>query len=486
MSHAKGGAAHSRRGVVWVAGLTLMLSACAVTPEPVTHAELTEHAKADRTFLASWPLTGPLTLDEARRRALSYNLDMRVRVMEEALAQDQLDLSRWDMLPKVTAQAGYTSRSNEAGSSSQSVATGQQSLEASTSQERTRRVADLSMTWNALDFGVGYFSARQNADRALIAAERRRKTAHLLVQDVESAYWRAVSAQALTESILRTMTEAEAALDDSRRVEAESLRSPLDSLRYQRGLLEILRQLDALRLELSTAKAQLAMLVGLAPGKPFELAQPDEATMTVTLPSADFEQLEETALLQNPDLREHIYNRRISAAESRKALLKLLPGISLTVSRNYDSNKYLVHNAWNERGLAVAWNLMNLFTAQSSLKLAESGETIAEARRQAAAMAILTQLHVAHTQATMAAHQFERADALDKVESRISIHLTNRAAADALGRLEQVSGESSAIVARLRRFLAYAEYRGALGRLKATLGDEILPEAAAADPEPKV
>ena len=56
------------------------------------------------------PIAGPLTLDEALARALKYNLDRRAKMMEEALAMGQLDVSKFDMLPKIMAQAGYSTR----------------------------------------------------------------------------------------------------------------------------------------------------------------------------------------------------------------------------------------------------------------------------------------------------------------------------------------------------------------------------------------
>lgn len=51
--------------------------------------------------LASEPISAPLTLDEALARALKYNLDRRAKMMEEALALRQLDVSNYDMLPKL-------------------------------------------------------------------------------------------------------------------------------------------------------------------------------------------------------------------------------------------------------------------------------------------------------------------------------------------------------------------------------------------------
>ncbi len=117
--------------------------------------------------------------------------------MEQALSQQQLELARYDMLPQIAMSAGYVGRSNTSASSSRSVETGRQSLEPSTSLDQNRDVADLTMVWNVLDFGVSYVSAKQRADQRWIADERKRKVVHTVIQDVRSAYWRAVAAERL-------------------------------------------------------------------------------------------------------------------------------------------------------------------------------------------------------------------------------------------------------------------------------------------------
>lgn len=87
------------------------------------------------------PVTAPITLHDAMARALKYNLEARLKVMEKLTAQRQLDLSTFDMLPKMAAEAGYVTRSNVSASSSESVLSGTTSLRPSTSQDRNRRVA---------------------------------------------------------------------------------------------------------------------------------------------------------------------------------------------------------------------------------------------------------------------------------------------------------------------------------------------------------
>jgi outer membrane protein TolC len=126
-----------------------------------------------------------------------------------------------------------------------------------------------------LDLGIGYYNSQQQANRVLIASERRRKAMHLLMQDVRSAYWRAASAQALQEKVQKTIEAAEDALRDARRVEQARLRNPLDSLRYQRQLLESLRLLESINQELSSAQIELAALINAPVAERIEVIQPN-------------------------------------------------------------------------------------------------------------------------------------------------------------------------------------------------------------------
>jgi len=76
-------------------GVALALGGCAL-PHPLTDAERLAEEDRDRIgmFGNQEPLRHPLTLHEAFARALKYNLDGRVKLIEEALSQDDLDLSR--------------------------------------------------------------------------------------------------------------------------------------------------------------------------------------------------------------------------------------------------------------------------------------------------------------------------------------------------------------------------------------------------------
>jgi len=458
--------------------LAALLSACAVTPEPFDQAELARQSVADRSamFIGGAPLAAPLTVSEAIARAVRYNLDKRSKMMEEALALGQTDLDRWDLLPKLTTNAGYNDRSEPNSTRSRSLHSQTTSTsEPSYSSDRFSRTVDLSMSWNVLDFGLTYFTAKSNADRALVAQERRRKAVHNLISEVRFAFWRAAAYQTLNGDVNKAVAEANDALVRSRQVEKENLKAPVEALRYQKSLLETLRQLTAIQQELSTARIELAALVNLPPGTGLVLDVPAEMKLPDwTLPLG---RMEEVAFVNNPDLREQGYLTRISLDDTKKAILKMLPGVTFTASRNNDYNSFLMDNHWYETGAKLSWNLMNVISGPDALKYAESNEGVVAARRLALRMAVLAQVHVSERQFRNASSQFLQSDELWKVDRRLAEFSDARAANDASGVLERVAGRASAIASQLRRFQTYAQVEQAYAKMQATLGDDLLPES---------
>lgn len=465
-----------------LAGLAAVgLAGCTLAPKPMTDAERTDEAAYDLSamFGNGVPLRRPLTLDEAYARALKYNLDARVKVMEAAVARDDFDLSRFDLLPRVVAAAGYTTRNNVDGSSSQSVATGQQSLEPSTSSDINRTSTDLTASWNLLDFGVSYFNARQQADRALVAEEQRRRAVHILFQDVRRAYWQAASAQALERQVQSSINAADAALRSSRNVESEVLRSPIDALRYQRSLLELVRQLDLVQRYLATAKIELASLIGLPPGSRYTLSAPGMHSLPVERIALRVRDMEQTALLRNPDIREQSYQRRITVDETHKAIMRSFPGIDLTGGPRFDSNSFLVNNYWSAAAVRASWNIVNLLSIPTHMRRGENAADLADLRRQAVSMAVLAKLHISYRQYQLAMREYRESRRMADVDRRLYQQIANREETGAQGDLEKVSAQVSAVTSDLRVYQAYADAQAALGRLYAAMGADPVPTAIA-------
>lgn len=449
----------------------VLLSGCTVIPEPLTDAFRQDLARSDRQRMFSErpAVSAPLTMEEAVARSLKYNLDHRLAMMEGVLRSKQLDAAHYEMLPDLAANAGWTTRSNEYLTMSAGAVNPTQS------QDKRRTTADLGLTWNVLDFGVSYYQAKQNADQVLIARERQRKIVNQIVQQVRSAYWRAATAELLQKDVAPMLEQARKALVDARAVERGRLSPPAEILQYQKGLVGLIKELEQLERDRAVARSELTGLMGLPPGTTFSIALPEASKLMLPEWKLELEQMEEMALLNRPELREEQYQKRIAAHEARKALLRLLPGVTLNAGINHDSNSYLVNNDWTDAGLKVTWNLLNIFSGPKALEVVEAQQEVGEWRRMALSMAVLTQVHVGYQQFLRTRHNFEQAHELNKIEQRIYGHVSNATRLKAQTPLQNIRAHLTALYAEVGRYYAYAEMQGAVANLHVTLGMDLLP-----------
>jgi outer membrane protein, multidrug efflux system len=476
-----------RRGVISGAAVAL-LSACAVPADPMSVADMRAQGKADmaKLFARQEPIAQPLTVHDVMARVLKYNLDNKLKVMESALSQRQVDVADMSLLPRMATTAGYVSRSNESASSSKSITTGKQSLETSTSQDQLRRTADLTMAWNILDFGVSYVGALQQRDRALVAEERRRKVVHNILQDVRAVYWRAVAAERMQGRIGPLLQRIDRALKDSRSINEMKLTSPVDALTYQKQLLKTRQQLLDLQKELQVAKSQLAALMDLPPTMDVPLLIAKRSDKDVPKIRLDPEKIEEVALLRRPELVEEAYQARIGANETRKAMLRMLPGIELSFGVNFDSNSFLLYNRWADYGARTVWNLFNVFTGPSNIALAEAQESFIETRRLALGMAVLTQSRVAWLRWRQALDGWKVAQEIEKVERGLAAQMRDEVAAQRRGELAALQSAFDALVAELSADLAFAETQNAAGNILVSMGFDPLPADLNSDALPDI
>jgi outer membrane protein TolC len=456
--------------------LAFALGGCAtISPETLQPDEVINTTQADSTAMIKdvEPLPAALSMDEAIARALKYNLDRRTRMMEESLAMGQLDVTKFDMLPKLLAQAGYMWRDTDRLSYSADSVTQTRSTSAPfISQDRIHSLKELNLNWSLLDYGMGYYSSRQQANRFLIAGEKRRKAMHLLVQDVKTAYWRAASAQLLREDVVKVIQTADEALADARKTEDERVRNPIEPLRYQRQLLENVRLLEAIQQELSTAMVDLASLINAPIGATIKIAQTDLKNISAQALEISVPKLEEIALQQNADLREQHYNARIARDETRRTLVRLFPNLNFNYGAKFDTDNYLVNQGWREASAQVSFNLLNLYTGPIQIKLAEAGVALADQKRMATQLGVITQVHLARLQLINARAQFDRAEAIYDTDNKIASLMRSRQQAQAQSKLDLVSNETAAILSLLRRYQALAQVQTAENRLIATLGLE--------------
>lgn len=456
----------------------LVLAGCTVTPKPLTSTELSARAEKNVVDVTKdqEPVSGPISLYEAMARGLKYNMDYKVQLMEEALKVSELKLSSYDMLPQLVATGGYGGRNNFAGASSLSLISGRQSLEPSTSAEKDLFNADLSLSWDILDFGISYVRAKQKADSVLIAMEQRRKVANRIIEDVRTAYWRAVSCERLLEKLRQLEGSVASTLTNSQELSQRRLSSPLTALTYQRELIDIQSEVKRLQRELVDAKSQLAALMNLSPETQFTLVLPDRSAGVAPF-TMSREDMVIAALRNRSELREVTYRERINSREKDISFLRTLPSVRAFVGGNTDSNRFLQNNNWLNYGARASFNLLNVFRYPADVKVIKAQSEWLRQRELALTMAVMTQVSVSLARYGHLSEELKVAEHRHRVQQQILAQIRSGERAGAMSRQSLLREEMNALVSEVKYDVTFADTQNSYANLFASIGiDDFGPE----------
>jgi outer membrane protein TolC len=390
-------------------------------------------------------------------------------MMNQTLAARAADVKSAAMLPQVVAAAGYNGRDNHSGGYSRSLPFLTRSAGASTSSERETTNADITASWNILDFGLSYVRAKQAGDEALIAQERKRKVVNKIVEDVRTAYWRAASAQHLMSGLTGLENRVNSALSNSRSLASDGSLSPLTALTYQRELVDIRRQIHELELDLKSSKIQLAALMNLPPTADFSLVLPKHGGGKLKL-DRTADALVETAMMNRPELHEAFLQERISAQEGNASLLQLLPGIQVFAGANWDSNDLLFHSNWMAWGSKASWNVMRLFSLPAIQKQLSADKQLKREQALAMTMAVFTQVHSARARYYQSNAILKDAADYYSVQKRILNQVRQQAASDAESEQSLIREEMNTLLASVKYDVADADLQNAFANVYASIG----------------
>jgi outer membrane protein TolC len=448
-----------------------VLSGCAVYPTPLTDTELSAASETNQATVTAdqEPVASAITLYDAMARALKYNLDHRVEEAEAAVRVAELDLSHYSLLPNMVANSGYAGRDNYNASSSLQLANNTQNFGESASQDKEIRSADIGFSWNVLDFGLSYVRAHQDADKVLVQEETRRKVMQRVVEDVRSAYWRAVSAERLMERLSSLEGETKTALAETRKLYDERQTSPITALTYERELVEIKQKIGEIQRDLNTAKAQLAALMNLRPGTNFKLARESRKQGSLTL-KASLDEMMSTAVFNRPELREVEYRKRINVREADAALLEMLPGLQAYAGANYDGNSFLLNSDWVNWGAKASWNLLKIFSYPARREIIDLQDDMLNQRSLALTMAVMTQVHVSRIRFIHAKKELGTAAEYRDVQRRLLDQMRAEASADRISKQTLIREEMNTLVAEAKYDIAYAQLQNAYANLFSSMG----------------
>ena len=462
----------------------IILSSCARTPKEISLNDSQERVEQDILKIEqikkqneTWEENIKIDLYTAIALAIKNNRELKIKQLETGIAYRQLDKVEFEMLPAIAANAGYSGSERYNASASATVPNsdlaGAIGTSFSTSRERDVNSQDIGFTWNALDFGLSFIRAGQEANRYLITEEMERKAEHNIVRDVIKAYWNTISADKLIKKYDPLLVEVDKALNDSQKIEELLLTKPMDALLYQKELLDIQRALQSQKEIFIDARIQLAGLMGLLPNQKFTIVPTDDP---LTILNMDLDGMEKYALINRPELRKSHYDEKISIQETKASMSALLPGLNFNAAWTHSSNDHLMNKTNLEYGSAMGANLLNVFMYPKVKRINETNTEVIKEKRLALSMAVLSQVHLANIDYSLALEEYDTAERYYQVSKKITEQIKNAQKIARFGNLELIREQASLLVAELRYDIAYSKLQHAIGKIYTSVGLDITRE----------
>lgn len=339
----------------------------------------------------------PLTLNEAINFALIYNLDLRVAELEQQIAEDDALAARLDMLPNLNLNASKTRRSEDRRQDYIDADTGVVQNSNTLSSFKSSLTADLSLTWNVLDFGMSWVRARQAGYQTRMADLQRLRQAQLLALEITNAYWRAALAEDSLDYIRAVAAEMRQQKAMIERSVAEHRVDPIMAKDAQRRIVELEITIRDLQAEVSSSRIELSRLMGLKQGQDFTLEREAIRPILAGLPrphQLDIELLESHALHNRPELFAADFQEKINRDNVRAELLSMFPDLTFGIGRHYDDNRLLHANNWNTVGVNFGWNLLKLPSLAKRKNAREHEVEQAKYERLQTTVGVVTQVHL--------------------------------------------------------------------------------------------
>ena len=458
-----------------------LITACVRSPQPISLFETEEKAFKDISNIEeikknnkAWEENLEIDLYTAIALAIKNNKELKVKLLENALANRQIDKIKFEMLPSLAANAGYSGsdkyRTTTSANVSNADTAGVMGTTYTTSSEKGVANQDIGFTWNALDFGLSYIKAGQSNNRYLISDEAEKKATHNIVREVIRTYWNSLSAEKLIKKYDPLLIKVDSALNDSQKIEELLLTKPMDALLYQKELLDIQRALQTQKQIFIDAKIQLGTLMGLLPNQKFKIVDTNEP---LTILDMSLKGMEEHALIHRPELIENHYEERISVQQAKAGIVSLLPGLNFNAAWTSSSNDYLMNKKNFEYGSTLGANLLNVFSYPKIKEINETNLRIIKEQRLALSMAVLSQVHLSNINYQMALEDYATADRYYDVSQKITAQVKNAKKIAKFGNLELIREEASLLVAELRYDIAYTKLQHAIGQIYTSVGLDV-------------
>jgi outer membrane protein, multidrug efflux system len=179
------------------------------------------------------------------------------------------------------------------------------------------------------------------------------------------------------------------------------------------------------------------------------------------------------ALTQRAEIRQHMYDMRITADEAMAAILKVLPGVTFNKTFSSDSNSYLLHGDWISWGTKLSGNLINLVRLPNELDAIEAQQAVHRQNALATAAAIVMQVHVARARLAVRQRAYRDAKRFSDTQRQLLQQVRTSVSVGKVGRQALVREKLAALLADVRAIVAFADLESARAAYTAAKGDPL-------------
>lgn len=444
------------------------LSACTAVSPPLSSPQIARFSArlANELLATTQPSpSGPMNVEDAVARAVRHNHSIRAKQLEAVLAEAKVQSLAGAMLPKLVAESDYYGRDRPQASHSSHVST------YSTSSDMSAISRDITLSWNILDLGLAYLRATQGLAKAHQLQEEQRRIRGRVAEETRLAFWRAVALDRLEPGLAKLEGEVAAALKLAKDAGRDSQIDPLLAITLQRDILNLQREINQIHVSISGAHAQLKQLTDMQGVEDLRLDPSRRASLLDDPPTTMDAELS-IALRQRPEIRQHMYDMRITMDEIEATILQTLPGVTLSRSFMSDSNSYLLNAHWISWGTKIAGNLMNLARLDADLETIHRQGQVQRQSAVATAAAIVMQVYVARARLAVEKRSHRDAERFATVQQQLLRQARASLQSGKSGQQALTREKLATLLAEVRALVAFADLQAAKASSATARGDD--------------
>ena len=352
-------------------------------------------------------LNQPLSLARALARAIKFNLMVEVERYNRFLAQSNLDLSNFSLLPKLALTSTFSDRDNAS------------STEFNPDDQKTTIQAQALLKWSILDFATGYIRKQQLNNATLASKERYRRTLNRIIAETRLMYFRAYYAQRRLHDAQALVQVIDTFNKTTQNKSLAAVNDPLIMLSFERDALRLQQQLQRIEQNYLDARIQLAEYIG-ARNVDFTLVE-TEMDYEIDLDAAvPVEELVRAALFFRSELREQDHTVRDKHLDLVQSKWSWLPNIEFFAGPSFDDDEDLENNTWAKWGGTITVDLLSFISVPKKIESAQLNLTLEEYKQAAFSLLVAKEVRLATNQLPTAKKNYELQARVADVETKIA------------------------------------------------------------------